>query len=425
MTQTRFIHVADVHLDSPLAALKRGDESTGELLERASRRSMELLVQNAIEHDVSAVVIAGDLFDGPVKDAGAGLWVESQFRRLTREKIPVVLIRGNHDAQSGAGKVIEWPTGVHELGAKAPESILLEAAGLAIHGQSFGARSETRDLAVNYPDRVGGLYNLGVLHTSLSGSSQHDTYAPTSVSILESKGYDYWALGHIHVRSPESLSERSWIGYSGNTQGRHIRESGPKGCQLITLQDGELLSNEFLPTDSLRWYELELDLSQVEHLGDIEEVLESAALPYVESSEGRSLAMRVRLMGATPLHAELTRSGTVQRLGQTLGARLAELGTVWLETIKISTRPTSAPAIEDLVLPLRYLQTVTSELQENPVQRAELESVLEELLKKTRSELAESGWPLALQGEQDAELTRLIGSAHDLLVARLASEEAE
>ncbi|MEZ6134296.1 MAG: DNA repair exonuclease [Pirellulaceae bacterium] len=423
MSGASFIHVADVHLDSPLSTLRKIDEATAARLQNASRRALQNVVQVAIENQVCAVVIAGDLFDGPVKDVGAGLWVDSQFKRLARENIAVILIRGNHDALSNARRVIRWSKNVHEMPADAPATVCLEKAGIAFHGQSFGARSEATDLALAYPAPTMGYFNVGVLHTSLAGSPNHDNYAPTSITTLESKGYDYWALGHIHARTEQSQSPHCYIGFSGNTQGRHIREPGAKGCQLVQVVDQRLKSIDFIPTDSLRWHELLVDLAQLDYVGDVEDMVREQASQLQEVAEGRNLALRVRLQGATNLHADLTRPGIVDRLGDSLTGALNEVGEIWLESIQIESRPARVVASADLDLPLKYLSQVTDELRTDSVAREELLGVLEELFRKSRSELTETDYALISEKRQSAELSRLLGMAEDLLVARLVADE--
>lgn len=422
--KTAFLHVADVHLDSPHANLRRLDHATSERMDRASRSSLEHVVEAALEHRVAAVVIAGDLFDGPVRNASAGLWAESQFRRLTREGISVVLIRGNHDAVSNANRVSRWPSGVIEFGSDQASTFVLENAGLAFHGQSFGSRVETEDLAAKYPRPSMGFFNVGLLHTSLSGSHAHDAYAPTSLTTLENAGFDYWALGHIHARSPGSLSDRCYIAYSGNTQGRHIREPGAKGCQLITVRDQAIESVRFIATDSLRWEEICVDASELEYLGDMEDQLERAANPVVAAADGRPLAIRVRIFGSSKLHAELTRFGTLERLGDVFAHRLSQIGDLWLETIKISTTPFLKGSAEDVLLPIKYLSRVTEACRHDPILREQFEESLEELLKKTRQELSEYGCPIADESKRAAEFDRLMGMAEDMLVARLLGDDA-
>ncbi|MDX1929086.1 MAG: DNA repair exonuclease [Pirellulaceae bacterium] len=421
MARIRFLHAADVHLDSPLCSLRSLDEATATQLHRASRRSIETIVQTAITQKVAAVVFAGDLFDGPVKDAGAGLWVESQLKRLVREKIAVVLIRGNHDAVSNAQRVIHWSDGIYELSSDAPQTVLLDEARLAIHGQSFGARAESTDLAAAYPSAVMGYFNIGLLHTSLSGSSQHDSYAPTSIGLLESKGYQYWALGHIHQRTEHSLSDKCWIGYSGNTQGRHVRECGAKGCYVVHVEDNHIEKMEFVPTDSLRWQLVSIDLQNAQRLSDIEDLVEDALSPWISSTrdDGVALAVRLHLEGSTSLHAELTQPATFERLSDALALRIHELGDVWLESVKVRTHPAKMTNNADLDVPLKYLALIADEVREDKKLQKEMWKELDELLKKARVELTEVDWPLLNDSERDAELMKMLSQAEDLLVSRL------
>lgn len=418
----KFIHAADVHLDSPLDQLRRLDPSAADRLQHASRRSLEKIIETAIENKVAAVVIAGDLFDGPVKDAGAGLWVDSQFKRLGRANIPVVLIRGNHDAQSNARRVVHWSDSVRVLGNDAPETMMLDHVGLAIHGQSFGARAEMSDMAASYPNPVSGYFNVGLLHTSLAGSAAHDVYAPTTIAALESKGYDYWALGHIHQRSTQSLSSKCYVGFSGNTQGRHIREPGPRGFNLVDVIDGQLSRVDFVASDSLRWYEVSLDLSDLDSLGDIEDLLQPTIDPLLEQADGRGLAVRVRLTGATQLHRDLTTVGFLDKLSDTLSMRMSEMGEVWLEKVKLYTRPPESALSAELDLPLKYLSQVTDELVNDTGTRGQLMESLEELMRKSRQELLPIDSPLVVDNLREAEVLRLLLSARDLVLSRLSSE---
>ena len=425
MSDQKFIHVADVHLDSPLANLKRVDEAVAERMQQATRQSLENVAALAMEHEVAAVAIAGDLFDGPVKDASAGLWVESLFKRLNRAGIQVVLIRGNHDAVSNACKVSNCSKHVHELSSQRPETFILDKAGIAFHGQSFGARAQTQDLAAAYPDPKMGLCNVGLLHTSLSQPGTHDTYAPTTIATLENRGYEYWALGHIHVRSQQSLSEKCYIGYSGNTQGRHIRETGAKGCHLVSVLDGKIASVEFLPTDMLRWEEMRVDITGLEHLRDIEDRVADQAIPLYESADGLPLAMRIQLVGSTTLHAELTRSGCVDRLSESTARRLREVGNIWVESVKIASEPFLEKRTTDVLQPIKYLSRVAEECRSDKFLRSELEDSLEELFKKARRDLSEYGLPIAKGDALDEELNHYIRQAEDMLVARLVGGEQD
>lgn len=423
MAIIRFIHTGDVHLDSPLDQLRKLDRQTAEAVERASRHSFETVVNVALEREVAALVIAGDLFDGPVKDASGALWVDSLLKKLSRAGIAVLLIQGNHDAQSNAARVTKWSAGITNFGISQPATVLLDNCGLAIHGQSFGLREVKEDLAAKYPDPVAGYFNIGLLHTSLSGNAAHDTYAPTSIEVLASRGYQYWALGHIHKRSEQSLSSNCWIGYCGNTQGRHIRETGPKGCHLVHVEDHELSQVEFIATDSVRWSELTLDISSLESLGDLDDAVCEGASEVLSSADSRHTAVRIRLSGATRLHSELTNPKTVDEVTATLAERLSEMGQIWLESVKVAT---SAPRINfahgDLELPLNCLSEIVDEIRNSESQRKELFKSLEEIGRKVRSDLLPYGWGLWNDATGQDEFERMLRQAEELLVARISSE---
>ena len=79
---------------------------------------------------------------------------------------------------------------------------------------------------------------------------------------LSDKGYDYWALGHVHHR--EIVRELPWIVFPGNTQGRHARETGAKGCMVIEAEPGiGIMSVEFVTTDVARWHHIGIDIADM------------------------------------------------------------------------------------------------------------------------------------------------------------------
>ena len=425
MTDFRFIHAADIHLDSPLDHLRSLDEATARLVATASRRAVQRLVDTALEHQVAAVVIAGDLFDGPVRDASAALWVDSQFRKLTNAGVEVVLIRGNHDALSNASRSVKWSTGVIELGADKSTSHIIDKYGLAIHGQSFGARAVYENIAATYPEAHSGYFNIGMLHTSLAGNSGHDTYAPTTVDVLEGRGYDYWALGHIHLRTEQSLSNRAWIGFSGNTQGRHVRESGPKGCYLVTVRDRQIAQTEFVPTDSVRWFELPVDVSLIDSLSDLGEMVCGACEGLQQQNADQHMAVRVRFSGASKLHAQLSTSVARQNVAAMLADKMREVGTIWLESVKVDTQAQRAALpSSDLQLPLDTMHGIVEDIRNEPALQKHLLKSLEELGRKARGPLSQAEWPLWSETEGTAEFTRLLGQAEQLLEAWVAEDDA-
>ncbi|MDA1052451.1 MAG: metallophosphoesterase [Planctomycetota bacterium] len=418
----KFIHTADLHIDSPLRGLEAYEGAPVEQFRAATRVAFENLITLALDHEVAFVVIAGDLFDGKWQDMKTGLWTAGQFRRLEREGVPVYLLRGNHDAASKVRQAVSWPENVHEFAVRKPDSFFVEELRVALHGQGFAHQECNDDLAVTYPMAIDGLFNIGVLHTSLTGSTEHATYAPTSEAILRSKGYDYWALGHIHQRSEPPVSWRPFIGYSGNTQGRHIRETGPRGCLLNTVIDGELESTEFIETDTLRWHLANVHLTEQDDVGELLATVRQQVAACHETGEGRFSAIRVVVRGACAAHRELVHA---LRREETL-AEIRNLANefddeVWIEKIKLETQPPidvdRLRAGSDLVAEL--LRAI-EEVRDDETKLRALAEELAPLATKAAVELGECEIDL----HDPIQLRNWLQQAEGLLVSQLLETDA-
>ncbi|MDC0935933.1 DNA repair exonuclease [Pirellulales bacterium] len=331
-----FLHAADIHLDSPLRGLDKYDGAPVEEIRDATRKAMENLVTTAVREEVAFVILAGDLYDGDWPDFNTGLFFVRQMARLNEAGIPAFLVNGNHDAASKITRTLPLPENVTLFPTKKPETARLKGLDVAIHGQSFAEQCTTADLAKDYPAPISGCFNIGVLHTSMSGREGHGSYAPCSEQCLRSSGYDYWALGHIHNR--EVLSGSPTIAYPGNIQGRHIRESGPKGCLLVRVEESGEVAVEFAPLDVLRWENLEVDVTKIDGRSDLLEQTTGSLRGAIERAEGRLLAARVTLTGesadANLLGADL------RQLTAEVRACAVDVGSdnVWIEKVKNKTR---------------------------------------------------------------------------------------
>ena len=331
-----FIHAADIHLDSPLRGLEQYEGAPVERIRNATRDAFINLVDTAIERKVEFVIIAGDLYDGNWRDYNTGLFFINQMVRLQKEGIKVFLIRGNHDAASLITKELKLPDNVHEFPTDKPESYLMENLGAAIHGQGFGQRVVEENLAKNYPIRKEGFFNIGVLHTSATGREGYETYAPCSIDDMKAKGYDYWALGHIHIR--EALHEKDpVILFSGNIQGRHIKETGCKGCTLVEITDGRIESMTHISLDVLRWELCEINAGAMENTDELLDAAREKLVSKYNEVEGRFLAVRFVIYGNTKIHQNLlvNKDEIINNL-RSLSLEVG-YGDIWVEKVKIKT----------------------------------------------------------------------------------------
>jgi hypothetical protein len=417
----RFLHAADIHLDSPMRGLGKYEGAPVERMRSATRRALSNLVDLCLAERVDFVVIAGDLYDGGWRDHSTGLFFAQQMLRLRDAGIPVVMVRGNHDAASQITKHLRLPDNVHELSSRKPETFELPALGVCVHGQSFATRAVTDDLASRYPPAVRGAFNVGLLHTCAEGREGHEAYAPCTIETLRAKGYDYWALGHVHAR--EVLSTEPWIVFSGNLQGRHIRESGAKGATLVTVEGGKVASVEHRALDVVRWRVCEVDAGGAAS-GD--EAM-GRARPNIAGGvvfcDGRPVAARVVVRGATRAHAALERDGA--RFTAELRLAASDVGgdALWLEKALFETRvPIDLDGVRERDDVIGQIVHSIEALRGDDATASGLFAEIAELAHKLPNELREGldGWNL----DDPAQRRAILGDVEQMLLSRLLYEEA-
>ena len=340
-----FLHCADLHLGSPLLGLSLKDEAIARRFAQASRDAFSDLVTAAIAERVAFVLIAGDVYDGEWKDTAIGLFFARELSRLHREQIPVFIIHGNHDAKNVVTSAIPLPDNVTTFPVKRAKTQKLEALRVAIHGRSFMEREETENWAPSYPEAVTGYFNIGMLHTSCDGKPGHASYAPCTTQDLVAKSYDYWALGHVHQF--EVLHENPHIVYPGNLQGRSIRECGPKGAVFVDVQDGRVRELRRVITDQARWAEVVLDASGHDDREALLRAVAQAFRPVAGEAEGRLVAARLRLTGATALHRSLLADPSRFAV-DALAAAQQNAEDIWIEKLRLETRDLVEASGEDL-----------------------------------------------------------------------------
>jgi len=408
-----FLHAADIHLDSPLRGLSHYDGAPPiEEIRGATRQALDNLVNFALGEKVDFVLIAGDLYDGDWQDFKTGLYFANQMRNLGEAGIRVAVIRGNHDAANTMTKTLVMPENVKIFSARKPETWLLKDFGVAIHGQSYANRDVYENLAVTYPDPVPGMFNIGILHCLISGADGHLPYAPCTLDELAAKGYDYWALGHVHNYSV--LREQPHIVYSGCTQGRHIREPGEKGCVLVEVEDDKIRT-EFVPLNVLRWAEVKADVGNTQNIEQAAIAFGEALSWEMSDLNGMNACVRAVLTGRCPAHGRLSLDPEAAVANIRAIASEVSEGKVWIEKVQVQTRPAiDFDSIAQSDTPQGELMRYLKELIGNP-------KAIEELgldLTALKSKLAGSGVKV-----NEDEINELLSDAGDILLTMLEDEE--
>lgn len=423
----KILHCADIHLDSPLQKLGTYEHAPIDRIRGASRRALESMVNLAVEQSVDLVVIAGDLYDGDWHDQNTGLFFVAQSNRLVQAGIPVVVIRGNHDAANVMTSSLPLPRNPDGseimLGCERVDQRMFEDKGLAVHGRSFRTRAETENLASEYPAPVSGMFNIGLLHTSLTGAEGHDPYAPCTPAQLTDKQYDYWALGHVHARSEFTLPSGTPIHFSGNLQGRHIRETGPKGCLIVDVDHRNQCTTQFHPLDVVRWETCALQLDGLNHLDGVTDAFQAWLQKAISDAGDRLLVVRVEFQGTTEIDQLLRRK--LKQVRASLQAVAVSHGQdrVWLEDCKIRTNaPARTAHTIDLDGPLESLKAVIQELRSDPKVSDVVQHELRSLLRKLPAELNELD---ALPTDRSQWTDELVESAAAEVYGRLNGGSTE
>jgi DNA repair exonuclease SbcCD nuclease subunit len=389
-----------------------------DVLRGATRDALKNLVSLAIQEEVSFVLLTGDLYDGDWKDYQTGLFFIQQMGRLQKIGISVYLIYGNHDAQSRITKGLRLPDNVHVFSTRSPETKTIETLGVAIHGQGFQKQSVFDNLSENYPDSMPGYFNIGLLHTALSGAEGHEPYAPCTLGTLQSKGYDVWALGHVHARAV--LGDEPLVLFPGNLQGRHARETGPKGCTLVMVADGRVVSQEHRDLHVVRWERLRVDAHALSDPIEVVDAITDAVLEEAGKGGDEVIAVRIIVEGRCGAHSQLLSDPEKWESEIRSSVATATGERAWVEKIRFETEAEVVPVEEkppgevlsDLV---RYVDSLSA----NDEFTKNLEDEVKVLREKLPADifLGEG----ALEYGSPVPVARLIADVKGMLIPRLTA----
>ena len=350
----RFVHTADIHLDSPLRTLALRQPELAELIGGATRKAFSNIVDLCLAEQADALIIAGDLYDGEQTSMKTARFLADALRRLHEAKIPTFLIRGNHDAESRITRELTLPDSVKVFGGR-PEAVTLTRGALdvVVQGISFAKPQAPESLLPKFRPPREGAFNVGILHTSLGGSASHDVYAPCSAADLQGAGFDYWALGHIHERSVER--GRAAIVMPGNPQGRDVNEAGPKSATLVTVGDDRSVTIEARPTSLAEFARVAVDCVGVTDWRGAMRRIACALEEARTTARSEHLVARLKLLGPTPLAWALR--ADPDKLAEEARAAASAVGQTWIDKVELAcVEPSSeAPDRNDPIAELRAL----------------------------------------------------------------------
>ena len=406
----RFIHTADIHLDSPLKSLALRNPELAELVGGATRQVFSDIVDLCIGESVDALIIAGDLYDGDQTSMKTARFLASELNRLAAAGIRTFIIRGNHDALSRISRELVLPDTVKLFSGRGEHVVIERGQGgkpVAIHGLSFANPTAPESLLSKYARPLPDAINIGIMHTSLGGAPGHDPYAPCSPAELQATGYDYWALGHIHKRSV--ITGPATIVMPGMPQGRDINEEGVKSVTLVSITDGGETKLEEKRTAIAEFARVQVDASGLGDWNELADAITAALTPARAGSSAPHLVVRLVFSGETTLAWRMRRDAEL--LAAEADERAAQIGNTWIEKLDIACLPPALPHA-----------SATDPLHE-------LRSLIEnDILGSDAYEVALAGVAETLQAQLPTDLRDLFGTDETGTAARrmeLARQGAE
>src|SRR5207253_2865283 len=331
MESLRFIHAADLHLDSPFRGSGAVSAAMKGRLQSATLKALRRVVDHTIACNADFLIIAGDIYDSKDRNLRALVSFRNEMERLAERNIPAFIVHGNHDPLNGWGSGFQLPPNVITFGGRVDtEPYIRRGREVAeITGVSYTRERVTDDLASMFKPKKYAPYSIAALPANVGHQSGHADYAPTTVGELSSAGFNYWALGHVHTRSVLE-TEPCMVVYPGNTQGRNPREDGPRGCYQVDVDTYGRASLEFVDTSVARWTHLELSIRNCSTMDQLVDFMLEKARAQSSAFDGPTVA-RCTIRGNGSLHRDLQRDGMNEELREILGSA------VIAESVRIAT----------------------------------------------------------------------------------------
>jgi DNA repair exonuclease SbcCD nuclease subunit len=333
MDSLRFIHAADLHLDSPFRGLANTAARLRDTLQASTLGALEAVVDHTIQSNSDFLVLAGDLYDSRDRSLRALVAFRRQMERLAERDISVYIVHGNHDPLNGWGSEFHLPPNVTTFAGKPfTEPVIRRGREVArVTGVSYIREKVSENLAATMKPDDDSPYSVGVLHANVGGNTGHADYAPVTLDELTSSHFDYWALGHVHTRSVLAEAPVA-VAYPGNTQGRNPRETGPRGCLQVDVDRNGRAHLQFIETNRARWAHLEISIREHSSVDSLIHAMLESGREAAAEFEGPTI-VRCTLRGNGPLHRDLQRDGMAEELREQLESLLPT------ESVRIATGP--------------------------------------------------------------------------------------
>ncbi len=339
----KFIHCADLHLDSPFQGLTTKEPSLADRFKHATNEAFVKIIDLCLAEKVDFLTIGGDTFDGADRSLCAQILLRDQFERLHKANIPVIIVAGNHDPLSDWLTEIRFPKNVHLLAGDKVEKVPIKKDGnviTTIYGISYKVRDVKENLSLEFHASEKDTVSIGLLHANVGARKEHAPYSPCTINDLRAGNMDLWLLGHIHT--PEVICKDPFILYPGNIQGRHINEDGPRGCYLIKVDSNYKISHEFKPVQNILWKQEEVNIKKITTSLELVDLLSDKCEKELSNltNDENGIVIRWKLTGSSSLYHELTMTDKIEEIKEILIERFFNQAPfIFPESIRLLIKP--------------------------------------------------------------------------------------
>ena len=339
----KFIHCADLHLDSPFQGLTTKEPSLADRFKHATNEAFVKIIDLCLAEKVDFLTIGGDTFDGADRSLCAQILLRDQLERLHKANISVIIVAGNHDPLSDWLTEIRFPKNVHLLAGDKVEKVPIKKDGnviTTIYGISYKVRDVKENLSLKFHASEKDSVSIGLLHANVGARKEHAPYSPCTINDLRAGNMDLWLLGHIHT--PEVICKDPFILYPGNIQGRHINEDGPRGCYLIKVDSNYKVSYEFKPVQNILWKQEEINIKKITTSLELVDLLLDKCEEELSNltKDEKGIVIRWKLTGSSSLYHELTMTDKIEETKEILIERFFNQAPfIFPESIRLLIKP--------------------------------------------------------------------------------------
>lgn len=336
-----FVHAADLHLDCPFSGIGEIKPELADTLNKATFTAWNRVVETCINTNASFLLIAGDVYNAKDKSLRAQLKFRDGLAALAEKGIPSYIVHGNHDPANGLSHSITWPDEAVFFSCKAVETrdVVNNGSLIArVSGISYPKPDVRENLSARFNNHGGSVFSIGLLHCSCGQSAGHEPYSTCTPNDLCRLDYDYWALGHIHTKSFLKNADPVIV-YPGNPQGLNPKETGPRGCYVVDVDDSGRADLRFHETDAVRWFQQQVSIDGMTRDEEVITALKES-IESIRKSACRPSLVRFELTGRGSVHSSITRTNTLTDILNDLREwESMDEDFVWVESIKTATKP--------------------------------------------------------------------------------------